>query len=83
MIASDEEEMVELVNLVKIASKKLVLCINTSKTKVMMVNQAKCLPLYTALSEYEKINAFVYLDSIIKADGGSLAEIWRRIALNK
>ena len=44
LIASDEEEMKELVNLVKIASEKLGLCINASKMKVMMVDWAKCLP---------------------------------------
>ena len=69
LIASDEEEMAELVNLVKMAGKKLGLRIDTSKTKVMVVDQAKCLPLSTALSEYEKVSAFVYLDSIIEADG--------------
>ena len=49
--------------------------INASKTKVMVMDCAKCLPVSTALSDYEKANAFVYLGSIIEADGGSLAKI--------
>ena len=40
LIASNEEEMAELVNLVEIAGKKLGLCINASKTKVMLVDRA-------------------------------------------
>ena len=36
----------------------------------------------TALSEYEKINDFVYLGYVIEADGGSSAEIRRQIALS-
>ena len=43
----------ELVNLVKMDSKKLALRVNASKTKVMMVDI------------YEKVNAFIYLGSII------------------
>ena len=39
LIASDEEEMAELVNLVKIASEKLELHINASKIKVMILGQ--------------------------------------------
>ena len=83
LIASDEEEMAELVNLVKIASEKLGLGINASKTKIMVVDQAKCLSASTALSEYDKINAFVYLGSIIETDGSLSAEIRRRIVLCK
>ena len=50
-IASSEEEMAQLVNLVKIASKKLRLRINALKTKVMAVDWAKCLPVSIALSK--------------------------------
>ena len=75
--------MAELVNLVKMASEKLGLCINASKTKVIVVHWAKSLPVSTALSEYEKDYAFVYLGSIIEADGSSSAEIQRRVALSK
>ena len=69
--------------LVKIASEKLELRIDSSKTKVMVMDRTKCLPVSTALSEYEKVNAFVYLGFIIEADVGSSAEIRRRIALRK
>ena len=56
LIASDEEEMTKLVNLMKIASEKLGPRNDASKTKVMVVDQAKCLPVSTALSEYENVN---------------------------
>ena len=79
----DDEEMAELVNLVKRASEKLALRINKSKTKVMLVDRTKSLPVFTALRDYVKGNAFLYSDSIIEADGNSLAEIWHRIALSK
>ena len=60
LIALDEEEMAELVNLVNIASKKLEPRINASKTKVTLVDRTRFLPISTALSENENINAFVY-----------------------
>ena len=44
--------------------------IHASKTKVMVVDRTKRLPVSTILSEYEKVNAFVYLGSIIEADEG-------------
>ena len=74
MIALNEEEMAELVNLVKIANEKLALCINASKTKVLVIDQSEYLPVSIALSEYEKVNAFVYLGSIIDVDGGSIIQ---------
>ena len=40
LIAQDEEEMVKLVNLVRIVSEKLGLCMNASKMKVMLVDWA-------------------------------------------
>ena len=52
--------MAELVNLVKIVGEKLVLGINASKIKVMVVEQAECLSVFTALSKYEKVNDFLY-----------------------
>ena len=49
----------------------------------MLLDQAKCLLVSTALTKYEKVNVFVYSGSIIEADGGSSAEIWRRTAVSK
>ena len=48
LFVSNEEEIVGLVNLVKIASGKLGLRINASKTKVVVVNRVKWLPVFTA-----------------------------------
>ena len=51
LITSDEEKMAVLMNLVKIASEKLGPRINASKTKVIVMDQAKCLPCSFYLSE--------------------------------
>ncbi len=68
----------------KTVSEKLELCINVSKTKAMVVDLTNCLPISTALSEYKKVNTFVYLGSAstIDTDGGSSAEIRRQITLD-
>ena len=75
------EEMTELVNLVKMASKKLRLGINASKMEVIVMDQAWCLSVLTATRQHEKAHASVYF-GFIEADVGSLAEIRRRMALN-
>ena len=49
----------------------------------MAVGWAKCLPVFTAVLQYKKVNAVVYLDSIIKADEGLLSEIQHRITVSK
>ncbi len=83
LIAADEEEMAEMIDRVKTVSERLGLRINTAKTKVMVIDRAQSLPDSTALGEYEKVNTFVYLGSTVDANGGSSAEIRRRIALGK
>ena len=57
LIASDEEEMAELVNLVKI-SKRFGLRTNALKMKVMVMERAKGLLVSTALSDYKKVQRF-------------------------
>ena len=83
MIAADEEEMAELIDRVKAVSERLELRINAAKTKVMAVDRAESFPNSTDLGEYKKVNFFVYLGSSIESNGGSSAEIRRRIALRK
>ena len=56
LIALDEEETADLAKLLRIANEKVGLHINASKTKVMMVGWAKCLPVSTALGEDKKVN---------------------------
>ena len=63
LIALDEEEIPELINLVKITSEKLGLRINASKMKVMVIGWAKFLLVPTALSKYKKINVFIQAHS--------------------
>ena len=62
---------------------RLGLRINVAKTKVMVVNRAESFPNFTNLVEYEEVNTFIYLGSTIESDGGSSAQILRRIALGK
>ena len=71
----NEEKMVELVNLIKMTSKKLGLRVNASKTKVIVVDPAKYLLVSTALSKHEKVNTFLYMSSITEVNKGSLVEI--------
>ena len=47
--------MAELVNMVKIVSEKLGLCINASKTKIKMVDRIKWLLVSAVLRAYEKV----------------------------
>ena len=55
LVATDEEELVKPINLLKVASKELGLGVNTSKAKFMVINRARCLPESNFLKEYEKI----------------------------
>ena len=69
LVAVDEEEFVEIINLVKSLSKELELYINASISKVKVIDQARCLPESDLLKEYEKIDSIVYLRSTIEANG--------------
>ena len=51
--------------------------------KVIMVDQAKYLRVFTALSGYKIVTVFVYLGSVIEADEGSLSEMLRLITQTK
>ena len=82
-VAANEEELTDLIRLVRMISEDLGLFINVGKTKVMVVDRAGHLPESEALNEFEKVNSFMYLGSLVDADGGSAKEIRRRIALGK
>ena len=49
----------------------------------MVTVWSRCLPESDVLKEYEKVETFVYLNSTIKANGGSSAEIWCQISFSK
>ena len=83
MIAADEEEMGELIDRVKVFSERFGLQIYAAKTQIMVVVRAESLPNSTAVGEYENVNTFVCLCPTIESNGGSWAEIRRRIALAK
>ena len=61
LVALDEEEMVELVNLVEIANKKRKIRINASKTKVMMIDWVEYLTVSIALIKHKKVNTFIFM----------------------
>ena len=63
----------------KAVSEKLELHINVSKTEVMVIDLAGCLPESDVLKEYEKVDAFVYFGSSVEVNCGSSAEIRCRI----
>ena len=67
----------------KAVGKELGLCINASKTKVMVIGQVGCLPESNVLKEYEKVDTFASFGSTIEVNYGSLAEIQFRITLGK
>ena len=54
MVTADEEKLAELINRKKTASKELGLCINTSKTNVMVIDEARCLLESDVLKEYDR-----------------------------
>ena len=70
LVVADEEELLELINQVKTVSKELGHRINVSKTKVMVVGQAGCLPKSDVLREYENVNIFVFLGLTIEISVG-------------
>lgn len=81
LCAKSMEEMAELVKKVEDESFKFGLTINRGKTKIMIVDRTGVLPESTLLQEYERVDTFVYLGSLVDKDGGSTKEIRRRIIL--
>ena len=67
----------------KAVSEELRLRTNASKTKVMVIDLAGCLPESDVLREYEKADTLVYFSSAIEANSRSSADIWHRIVLGK
>lgn len=65
------------------SSNKYGLTINKNKTKVMVIDRARVLPSTTVLNNYQKIEEFIYLGSLIQANGNALRKIRRCIILGR
>ncbi|KAL4113049.1 hypothetical protein QTP88_016750 [Uroleucon formosanum] len=78
-----EPDMSQLIKRVEEASNKYGLTINRNKTKVMVIDRAGVLPHTNVLNGYQKVNEFIYLGSIVQADGGSSKEIRRCVTLGR
>ncbi|PZC74827.1 hypothetical protein B5X24_HaOG207140 [Helicoverpa armigera] len=83
LLAESAGEMEELLRRVENISSDLGLSINRSKTKVMVVDRFGKLDLSNALSNFEKVQEFNYLGSVITSNASSEQEIRRRIAMSK
>lgn len=81
LCASSESELEQLLKRVEKTSNELGLTLNRGKTKIMIVDRAHVLPQTDVLKDFEKVEKMLYLGSLIDSNGGSTAEIRRRIVL--
>ncbi|KAL4149349.1 hypothetical protein QTP88_003311 [Uroleucon formosanum] len=83
LCTKSELEMSQLIKHVEEASNKYGLTINKSKTKVMVIDRIGVLSHTNELNNYQKVNGFKYLGSIVQTDGRSSREIKRRVTLGR
>lgn len=83
LFASSENEMAELLRRLETASLEMGLAINKSKTKLMIVDRFDTIQRTDILQDYETVNQFQYLGSLITNKGSSEPEIRRRIGMAK
>lgn len=83
LLASTETEMAELLNRLETVSLSKGLAINKNKTKLMIVDRPATLQRTNLLQEYETVEQFQYLGSVITNKGSSEPEIRRRIGMAK
>ncbi|XP_037869594.1 uncharacterized protein LOC105842522 [Bombyx mori] len=83
ILAASETEMAAILERIERVSLEFGLHINRSKTKVMTVDRAQVLSPSNALKDYEKVEEFIYLGSLISNRGNCEKEIGRRIGMAK
>lgn len=83
ILAASETEMAAILERIERVSLEFGLHINRSKTKVMTVDRAQVLSPSNALKDYEKVEEFIYLGSLISNSGNCEKEIGRRIGMAK
>ncbi len=82
LLAANESEMVALLGRMEQISEEMGLCINRSKTKLMVVDRSGRLELTGAL-DLEVVDNFIYLGSNISNNGSCEREVRRRIGMAK
>nr|XP_037868506.1 uncharacterized protein LOC119628825 [Bombyx mori] len=83
LLASSEAEMKELLDRLEAISLNMGLAINKSKTKLLVVDRFSSTQRTDLLAEYEAVDQFVYLGSVITDKGSCEPEIRRRIGMAK
>ncbi|XP_028034121.1 uncharacterized protein LOC114245976 [Bombyx mandarina] len=83
LLASSEAEMKELLVRLEAISLNMGLAINKSKTKLLVVDRFSSIQRTDLLAEYEAVDQFVYLGSVITDKGSCEPEIRRRIGMAK
>lgn len=84
LIATDPEELKELLLKVKAESEALGLRLNVSKTKIMTVgSDGNEDPIIVDGNEIERVTQFNFLGSLITSSGGCSMELRRRVAMAK
>lgn len=83
LCTKSEPEMSQLIKRIEEASNKYGLTINRNKTKVTVKDRAGVLFHTNILNGYQKVNEFIYLGSIVQADGGLSRKIRRRVILGR
>lgn len=73
--------MCEMIRKVKEESERLGLFINNAKTKIMVIDRDKKLDDLNLLRDYDIVNQFIYLGSLINDNGSCEEEIRRRIQI--
>jgi hypothetical protein len=86
LIASNEEDLQKMIDIVSKESIKMELSLNIKKTECMSISKNKSLPtcnFYMNGEPIKQVNRFNYLGSTITSDGRCDEDIKKRIALSK
>ncbi len=83
LIASSAEELLDLIIRVKVASEQYGLYLNVKKTKIMICGDVPKQRIVVDGEEVDQVDTFNFLGSLIVKEGGSSAEIKRRLAMAK
>lgn len=81
LIVANEAELKEVMERITNKSRALGLEINLAKTKLMMIDRGNLTQPENRLPNIQRVEEFVYLDSLVTAHGGSTKEIKGRIAI--
>lgn len=83
LMAESEKDLKKLILKLKEESEKVGLHLNIKKTKIMTNAENKEVRITINNEGVEVVDSFIFLGSLVKHDGGSTAEIRRRLALGR